>query len=60
VLYTPSECKVICAGKKRNIKYKQCRDDEGKVVSMERIGTCPTPTSSSTEEKDIEKVEVER
>ena len=37
---TPPTCRKICAGKKKNIMYEQCRDEEGKVVSMRRIGVC--------------------
>lgn len=33
-------CKKVCAGKKSNIMYEQCRDAEGKIVSMRRIGNC--------------------
>jgi len=54
---SPPSCKKVCAGKKKNIMYEQCRDEEGKVVSMRRIGVCSGDTV--VESNDVRIVEIE-
>ena len=52
---TPT-CKKVCAGKKGNIMYEQCRDEEGKITKMRRIGDCDQIPSKGVS-RDVEIVE---
>lgn len=52
-------CKKVCAGKKRNIMYEQCRDEGGKVVSMRRVGVCSGERAIETDDVRIVEKEVE-
>jgi len=49
-------CKKVCAGKKTNIMYEQCRDAEGKIISMRRIGNCDGGGSTKDDVSDDVKI----
>lgn len=50
----PPSCRRVCSGKKKNIMYEQCRDAEGKIVTMRRIGDCETKTAKVDVSGDID------
>lgn len=51
---SPPSCRRVCSGKKKNIMYEQCRDQEGKIVSMRRIGDCETKSAKVDVSGDID------
>ena len=58
------DCIDICTGKAKNIRMTQCRNADGQIVSMKKIGTCgeeetTTPLEKLEDMDDIKVVDAE-
>ena len=36
----PEKCEVVCGGKNKKTKFNMCRNEEGKISKMEKLGEC--------------------
>jgi surface antigen len=34
------KCEVICGGKDKKTKFEMCRNEDGKITQMKKIGKC--------------------